>query len=71
MSGVDRTEYRISKSGDWLPYNKPIDINQEGVYTLEYRSIDRAGNIEETKQKIIKIDKTIIIHPFLITLDNF
>ena len=59
LSSVDRTEYRLGESGDWISYNKPIDINQEGVYTLEYRSIDRAGNIEETKQQIIKMDKTM------------
>ncbi len=59
LSGLNRTEYRIGGSGDWIPYNKPIDINQEGVNTLEFRSIDRAGNIEETKQQIIKIDKTM------------
>lgn len=59
LSGLKRTEYRIGESGDWIPYNEPVDINQEGVYTLEYRSTDRAGNIEETKQQIIKIDKTI------------
>jgi hypothetical protein len=59
LSGVDRTEYRIGDSGDWITYEGPIDMNQEGVFTLEYRSMDRAGNIEETKHQIIKIDKTM------------
>jgi N-acetyl-beta-hexosaminidase len=59
LTGLNRTEYRIGESGDWIPYNNPIDINQEGVYTLEYRSLDRVGNMEETKQQIIKIDKTM------------
>ena len=59
LSGLHSTEYRIGNSGDWIPYNNPVDINQEGAYTLEFRSMDRASNIEETKQQIIKIDKTM------------
>lgn len=59
LSGVDRTEYKISESGDWIPYNGPVVMKQDGVYKLQYRSMDRAGNTEETKQQIIKIDKTM------------
>ncbi|PAE38039.1 family 20 glycosylhydrolase [Bacillus sp. 7884-1] len=59
LSGIKGIEYRIGDSGDWIPYNNPVDFNQEGVYTLEYRSMDIAGNLEETKQQIIKIDKTM------------
>jgi hypothetical protein len=59
LSGLKGTEYRIGDSGEWIPYNNPVDINQEGVYTLEFRSMDIAGNLEETKQQIIKIDKTM------------
>ncbi len=60
LSGLKRTEYRIGgSSGEWIPYNEPVDLNQEGVYTLEFRSMNRAGNIEETRQQIIKIDKTM------------
>ncbi|MFP5111400.1 family 20 glycosylhydrolase [Bacillaceae bacterium C204] len=59
LSGLKGTEYRIGDSRDWIPYNHPVDINQEGVYTLEFRSMDIAGNLEETKQQIIKIDKTM------------
>ncbi|CRK80256.1 LPXTG-motif cell wall anchor domain-containing protein [Neobacillus massiliamazoniensis] len=70
LSGVDRTEYRIGESGDWIPYNKPFDINKEGVYTLEYRSIDRAGNIEETKQQFIKIDKTMPYFNLMVNGNN-
>ncbi|MBS7614631.1 PKD domain-containing protein [Candidatus Bathyarchaeota archaeon] len=35
-----------------------LTISQEGVNTIRYYSIDKAGNIEPTKQTTIKIDKT-------------
>jgi uncharacterized protein YjdB len=58
VTGVDRTEYRIGESGDWIPYNSPIALDLEGIHTVQYRSIDQAGNIEEAKQETINIDKT-------------
>ncbi|MBM7654332.1 OmpL47-type beta-barrel domain-containing protein [Neobacillus cucumis] len=58
VTGIDRTEYRIGESGDWTPYRNPITLNQDGTITLQYRSIDKAGNIEEVKQQTIIIDKS-------------
>jgi len=57
-TGVDRTEYRIGDHGKWLPYTSPITIDHEGIHTLEYRSVDKAGNVEKAKRQTIKIDKT-------------
>ncbi|MEH7081248.1 family 16 glycoside hydrolase [Neobacillus drentensis] len=57
VSGIDRTEYRIGDSGDWILYSEPIVVKQDGTHTLQYRSIDKAGNTEEAKQQTIKIDK--------------
>src|SRR5690606_7361760 len=56
QSGVDRTEYRIN-GGDWVEYAGAISISEEGVNQFEYRSRDVAGNTEEIKTKVIKIDK--------------
>lgn len=58
LSGVDRIEYRIGEAEEWMPYNSPIILEQQGTYTLQYRSIDKVGNIEEAKTQIINIDKT-------------
>ncbi|MFC5466277.1 exo-alpha-sialidase [Lederbergia graminis] len=55
-SGVDRTEYRLN-GGVWIEYAGAISISEEGVNQLEYRSRDVAGNTEEIKTKVIKIDK--------------
>ncbi|MEM3013137.1 MAG: PKD domain-containing protein [Candidatus Bathyarchaeia archaeon] len=35
-----------------------LTVSQDGVNTIMYYSIDKAGNIESTKQTTIKIDKT-------------
>lgn len=58
MSGLDKTEYRISNSGEWLPYTEAIVLTEEGTYPVQYRSIDLAGNMEATKEIEVKIDKT-------------
>lgn len=58
LSGVDKIEYRIGDSGDWIIYANPIVISQDGEYILQYRSTDKAGNAEDIKQDVIKIDKT-------------
>ncbi|RKN78813.1 heparin/heparin-sulfate lyase HepB [Paenibacillus ginsengarvi] len=57
LSGIDRTEYRLG-GGGWTTVTGAVYLTGEGVHTLEYRSVDGAGNIEMPKQAIIGIDKT-------------
>ena len=47
-SGVARTEYRVN-GGDWTEYTVPFRRSEPGDYTVEYRSMDRANNVEATK----------------------
>ena len=56
-SGIDKIEYQLG-SGDWIVYTAPFVVDQEGTTKLQYRSIDKAGNIEELHQQDITIDKT-------------
>ncbi|MEC1414926.1 Ig-like domain repeat protein [Bacillus safensis] len=56
LSKVARTEYRIN-NGDWQEYTTPIHVIQESQNKVEYRSIDYAGNIEEPKSIVVKLDK--------------
>jgi PKD repeat protein len=56
-SGVDRTEYCFDGI-TWVTYTQPFDITTEGTTTVYYRSIDKEGNVEQTKSQTIKIDKT-------------
>lgn len=57
FSGVARTEYRLN-SGDWKAYEGAFAVSTEGSNVLEYRSLDRAGNIEDSKSITLRIDKT-------------
>jgi hypothetical protein len=57
ISGVEDTYYRLD--GDsWETYSSPLLITSEGIHSIEYYSIDRAGNIESTHSVEINIDKT-------------
>lgn len=55
VSGISKTEYRLNGSGDWL--TEPI-LMTDGVYEIEYRSTDGAGNVEATKTATVKVDTT-------------
>ncbi|NOU86312.1 hypothetical protein GC102_11070 [Paenibacillus sp. LMG 31460] len=57
FSGAARTEYRLN-SGDWKVYEGAFAVSAEGSHVLEYRSVDRAGNIEDSKSMTLRIDKT-------------
>jgi len=46
-SGVQRTVYRID-NGTWLNYTDPIQLSRDVNHTVEYYSVDFAGNTEET-----------------------
>jgi PKD repeat protein len=67
-SGVDYTEYRIKTGetqGDWVkatntagtnPFASQVTVSAEGQHTVEYRSVDKAGNAEATKSVAFGID---------------
>lgn len=57
-TGVERTEYSIDGGQSWVPYSGTVTLDQEGIFTVLYRSIDRAGNIETAGSLEVKIDKT-------------
>lgn len=56
-SGVDKTEYKIN-NGEWVTYTNGIQVTTEGVNTVYYRSVDKAGNTEDIKSFEVQIDKT-------------
>ena len=67
-SGVDYTEYRVktgATQGDWVkatntagtnPFASQVTVSAEGQHTVEYRSVDKAGNAEATKSVAFGID---------------
>jgi len=53
LSGVARTEYSLDNGLHWKT-GTTLVLNQDGVYTVLFRSIDVAGNVE--KQNSIKLN---------------
>ena len=52
-SGVARVEYRIN-GGAWIEYEHvPFDLTNRGSYAVDYRSIDVAGNVEQTRRTTV------------------
>lgn len=53
--GVWRTQYRIN-GGGWLTVDAGrIMLQGDGEYTVDYRSTDKAGNVEEAKRMTVTI----------------
>ncbi|GGS24458.1 hypothetical protein GCM10010171_17030 [Actinokineospora fastidiosa] len=49
------TEYRTG--AEWTAYTGPFALG-EGVHTVEYRSTDASGNVEQTRTLEVKVDAT-------------
>lgn len=58
LSGSEKTMYSLDRGRTWLSYDGPITFTSEGEHRLQYRSTDVAGNTEDVKQLVVKIDKT-------------
>ena len=56
-SGVDYTEYNVNGDG-WTEYDgfMPPTFSDDGDYTVEYRSADVAGNVEDAKSVEFSIE---------------
>ncbi len=57
VSGVARTEYRVD-NGAFATYTAPFSVPGDGTHTVEYRSVDSAGNTEAAKSLTVKLDAT-------------
>ncbi|KQX48783.1 golvesin C-terminal-like domain-containing protein [Paenibacillus sp. Root444D2] len=57
LSGVAKTEYQVNNGG-WITYTDSIPAFGEGIYKVDYRSTDQAGNVEQIQTIEFKIDKT-------------
>jgi hypothetical protein len=57
LSGILKTLYSIDNGLTFSEYSSPITITKEGISTLKFYSIDKAGNDEKIKTIEIKIDK--------------
>jgi hypothetical protein len=50
-SKVLKTEYSLDQGKTWNLYTKPIDISDTAI--IQYRSTDKAGNMEDPKEQTI------------------
>ncbi|NUM88591.1 MAG: hypothetical protein HUU37_05240, partial [Bdellovibrionales bacterium] len=46
--GLDRIEVKMGDK-DFQPYFSPIRLTDAGSYSIQYRAVDRLGNVEPTK----------------------
>jgi len=58
-SGIAYTKYRTN-GGTWTTYNSPFTLTEDGTYTVDYYSVDNAGNTESAKTVTFEILKN---HP--------
>ncbi len=56
-SGILKTQYNLNQQG-WVDYHSPIVVANEGNYTLEFFSTDKAGNNEAVQTLHFVVDKT-------------
>jgi hypothetical protein len=53
-----KTSYSTDGGNTWFDYSTPVTMSADGVYGLQYRSVDPAGNLETAQSAAIKIDQT-------------
>jgi hypothetical protein len=58
LSGVAKTEYSLDGGTTWQSYTNPVMFNQDGKYTVSYRSTDNAGNVEAPQTVSFNLDTT-------------
>ena len=56
-SGVNKTLYSFDNSS-WMKYSDPFTITSKGSTTIYFKSVDNAGNIENVKVEMLKVDVT-------------
>jgi len=47
--GLDRIEYKLNEDTDFRPYVEPLRFKEQGMHTITFRSVDRAGNVEPSR----------------------
>ena len=56
LSGVNHTRYRVD-NGSWI-IGDAVNITEDGNHTIEYYSVDNAGNVEPVKKTYAALDTT-------------
>ena len=56
-SGVAETQYKVDGAASWSSGDSVV-LSTDGTHTMKYRSVDNAGNVEETQYTTVNIDAT-------------
>ena len=62
LSGIDRLNYRLERSGVLVSsgiYTASVAVSADGLYSVYYYGIDKAGNTETEKNTAFKIDRAL------------
>jgi len=57
-TGAAWIEYRVN-DGEWMKYKDPFLVTKDGRNTIDYRSMDYAGNIEKDQKLVITINRSV------------
>ncbi|MEU2284768.1 family 16 glycoside hydrolase [Streptomyces sp. NPDC013178] len=58
-SGVDRIQYAVGDTGDWMPYTAPVVVEGIGRHKIRHRAFDKAGNVSAEKS----VEFTVVAPP--------
>ncbi|KQZ10949.1 hypothetical protein ASD23_02055 [Agromyces sp. Root1464] len=57
-SGVESIEYSIG-DGEWVAYDEPVAVTEDGETLVRYRATDQAGNVSSIGELTVKLDATV------------
>ncbi|KRE98869.1 hypothetical protein ASG89_28295 [Paenibacillus sp. Soil766] len=58
LSTYGKAEYSFDDSGMWQSYSGPVTLNQDGNYSVSYRSRNEAGNAGSVQTVAVNLDAT-------------
>lgn len=58
LSGVQKSQYKLTSEGEWLDYLSPVIVTAEGQTRIYGRTLDIANNISNETSALILIDRT-------------
>ncbi|NOU75697.1 DUF4185 domain-containing protein [Paenibacillus sp. LMG 31458] len=70
LSDVAKTEYSLDGGTTWKIYTSSLTFDQDGTYTINFRSTDNAGNQEEGKSVSFKLDSAAPVVEVTVPGDN-
>ncbi|WP_408895373.1 fibronectin type III domain-containing protein [Paenibacillus taichungensis] len=58
LSGVQKSQYKMGSTGEWVNYTEPFEVSKEGLQDIYARTVDNFGNISAVSSSTARIDKT-------------